>query len=101
MFHETIGDQAHHVLPIVVALVGQLLLQDGTNGDHGGKGVAEQEKLEKKLAAQNTENGRGNNGGKADDFNYRCEHLEDPQIRQGEKSDAAVTRTEENVARDP
>jgi hypothetical protein len=33
MFKKTVADQARHVLPVVVPLVGDFLLQDGTDRD--------------------------------------------------------------------
>src|SRR6267378_1228319 len=53
MFEKTVTDQPHHILPIVAALVGDFLLQNSTNGNHGSKRVTKKKKLQKESPAQN------------------------------------------------
>src|SRR5690242_15589332 len=58
MFEVAVADQPHHVLPVVVSLIGDLFLQDRADGNHGGKRLTEDEELQKEFAAQNTERSR-------------------------------------------
>jgi hypothetical protein len=46
MLEEAVGDEPYHVLPVVVPLVGDFFLQDGTDGDHRRKRVAENKELQ-------------------------------------------------------
>src|SRR4029077_14986002 len=93
MFEETVADQARHVLPVVVALVGDFFLQNGTDGDHRRESISEQQELQKERAAQDAKHGGKHNGNDSQNFNDRCGELEQPQVRQRKKSDSAVTRT--------
>ena len=52
MFQEAVGDEPSHILPIVVSLVSQFLLQNGTNGNHRCKRIPEEEKLQTECPAQ-------------------------------------------------
>src|SRR5438067_9620051 len=63
MFEEAVADEPRDVLPVVIPLVGNLFLQDGADGNHGGKRIPEDEELQKEFAAQNTERNRKNDGG--------------------------------------
>ena len=101
MFEETVADQPHDVLPVVVPLVGDFFLQDRADGNHGGKRIPEDEELQKEFAAQNTERSRKNDGGNPRKFEHRSEQLKDPQVGQGKTTDPAVTRPEKHVAIGP
>src|SRR5712692_7032815 len=101
MFEETVAEQAHHVLPVVIALVGDFFLQDGTNGDHRCERVSKKKELQKKCAAQDAKHGGKNDGDDSHYLDNRCCKLEQPQVRQRKKSDSAVARTKQHAARQP
>ena len=52
MFEEAVADEPSHILPIVVSLVSQFLLQHVTNGNHRCKRISEEEKLQTEHPAQ-------------------------------------------------
>jgi len=39
MFEEAVADEPHDVLPVVITLVSNFFLQDGTDGNHRGSGL--------------------------------------------------------------
>ena len=98
MLEEAVADEPHHVLPVVVPLVGDLFLQDRADGDHGGKRMTEDEKLQKEFMAQDTERGRKNDGNNPPELEHWSEQFKDPQVGQSETANPAVTRTEKHVA---
>src|SRR5712664_438125 len=101
MLEKTVADQPHHILPIVIALVGDFLLQNSPNGNDGSKGITEKKKLQKESAAQNAKCERQNNSDDAQNLNHRRCKLKHPQIRQRKTSDAAVARAKQHAARQP
>src|SRR5260370_5248350 len=98
MLEETIADEPRHVLPIVIPLVGDLFLQDRADGNHGCKGISEDQELQKKFAAQNTKRDRKNDGDDPPEFEHRSEQLKDPQVRQSKTANPPVTRPENIIS---
>src|SRR6266446_33103 len=101
MFEKTVADQAHHVLPVVVALVGDFFLQHGADGDYRRKRISENQELQKKRTAQDAEQDGKNDGDDSQDLDNRCGKLKQPQVRERKKSDSAVARTKEHATRQP
>src|SRR5260370_24464262 len=99
MREKAVADQTHHILPVVVALVGDFLQKQGTDGDHRRKGISKKEKLQKEAAAQDAECGGYDNGDDSENFKNWRGKLKQPQIRQREKTDSAVSRTKQHRAR--
>lgn len=62
MLEETVADEPHHVLPVVIPLVGDLFLQDRADGDYGSKRIPEYQELQKEFTTQNTQRGCENDG---------------------------------------
>src|SRR6267143_6271552 len=93
MFEKTVADQPHHVLPVVIAFVGDFFLQHRPDGDDRCEGVSEQQELQKERAAQDAEHGGKNDGGDSQNLDNRCGKLKQPQVRQRKKPDSAVART--------
>src|SRR6267378_4439240 len=79
MLEKAVADQTHHILPVVVALVGDFLLQHGTDGDHRRKGISKKEKLQKEAAAQDAECGGYDNGDDSENFENWRGKLKQPQ----------------------
>src|SRR5579864_931617 len=71
MLKKAAAHQPCYVFPIVISLIRKLLLQDRANGDHRRKGIAENQKLKKELAAQNAEPRCQQDGQNATQFNHR------------------------------
>ena len=73
MFEEAIAYETDHVFPVVIALVGDFLLQDGADGNHRGEGITENQELQKEFAAENAEGCGKNDCREAEDFHNRGE----------------------------
>ena len=54
--------QPCHVLPVVVALVGQLLLQHRAHRNHGGEGITKKQELQEKFSTQRPQQGGQQDG---------------------------------------
>src|SRR6266436_5449713 len=101
MFEKTVADQPHHILPIVIALVGDFLLQNSPNGNDSSKGVTKKKKLQKESTAQNAKHESKNNGDDTQNLNHRSGELKHPQIWQRKTTDSAVAGTKQHAARQP
>src|SRR5581483_8666684 len=75
MLQEAEADETHDVPPVVVTPVRDLFLQDGANRNHGGECIAENEELQKEVAAEDTENGSRDHSDVANQFKYGSTQL--------------------------
>src|SRR5581483_11990746 len=101
MLQEAEADETHDVPPVVVTPVRDLFLQDGANRNHGGECIAENEELQKEVAAEYPESSSRDHGDVADEFEDRRAQLEDPLVRKGDRTHAAVLSREQHVAVGP
>src|SRR5260370_41075768 len=97
MFEEAVADKPDYVLPVVVPLVGNFFLQNGTDGDHRRKRIPEYEELQEKFPAQHTKKSCEDDCYDPHDLDDSREQLKQPQIRQRKATDPAVTRTEQRI----
>src|SRR5882672_10009736 len=97
MFEEAVANEPYDVLPVVIALVGNFFLQDGTDGDHRRKRIPEYEELQEKFPAQHTQTSCKDDCYNPHDLDDRREQLKQPQIRESKATDPAVTRPEEHI----
>src|SRR5260370_17486019 len=91
MFEEAVADEPHDISPVVIALVGDLFLEHGANGNHDGKRIAEYQELQEKFPAQNTQAGGENDRADAHDLDHWSKHLKQPQIRKSKRSQPPIT----------
>src|SRR5690348_7855811 len=101
MLQETETDEAHDIPPVVVASVRDLFLQHRTDRNHGGERISENQKLQKEIAAKDTESRGGDHRDVANQFEYRGTQLEDPLVGQCDGTHAAVLSREQHVAIGP
>src|ERR1700694_3899592 len=97
VFEEAITYQSRDILPIVIALVGQFLLQHGSDRNDGRKAIAEEHELKKECPTQRAKRGCQKSRRETGDFDDRRQQFKKPQIWKCKTSDAAVTRTEKHV----
>src|SRR5260370_17130779 len=97
MFEEAVADQPDYVLPVVVPLVGNFLLQDGTDGDHRRKRIPEYEELQEKFPAQHTQTSCKDDCYNPHDLDDRREQLKQPQIRESKATDPPVTPPQNHI----
>src|SRR5882762_2533828 len=98
MLEEAVADEPRYILPVVVALVGNLFLQNGTYGDHCGKRIPEYEEFEEKFPAQHAQPRCQNDSCDPRDLHDRSEQLKQPKIGEGQATDPAIARPEEHIA---
>src|SRR5712671_66763 len=97
VFQEAVADEPSHVLPIVVPFVSQFFLQHGTNGNHRGKRIPKEEKLQTECPAQYAKACCQYNRRDATQFDDGSQKFEQPQVRKRQASDPSVARPEEYV----
>ena len=98
MFEEAVAHEPDDVLPVAVPFVGDFFLQYGADGNHRGKGIPEDQELQKKLPARNADRCREDDGCDAHNLHNRGEQFKEPQIGKREAADSSVARAKQDVA---
>src|SRR5258708_33574307 len=95
---EAVADEPDDISAVVIALVGDLFLEHGANGNHDGKRIAEYQELQEKFPAQNTQAGGENDRADAHDLDHWSKQLKQTQIEIRKSYDSDITRAEKQGA---
>src|SRR5690348_8605086 len=97
VLEETAAQQEGYILPIVVPLVSNFLLENAPDGNYCREYISEQHELQEEFTTEDPHRSCKKHCTNARQLNNRCEQLENPKIRKRQCTDPAVPAAEQHV----